>query len=133
MLQQHLPHYFLPCIFALSGIFFHCTQVFFCLFYKTKLKHQPFPPGNFTSLSLSVHRLDKASFPYTHLYNSIYHSVHNSLVTYLLLHLTVSFSRPRAMSYFSYSFSYSLYQEESLKHTKNVKISRWLNNRFQII
>ena len=33
----------------------------------------------------------------------------------------------------SYSFSYSLYQEQSLRHGRSVINVQWMNNRLQII
>lgn len=48
-----------------------------------------------------------------------------------ILHSTVSFLRARAMSYFSYSFSYPLYEEQSW--SRNVINVQWMNNRLRII
>ena len=49
------------------------------------------------------------------------------------LHLTVSFLRARVTSYFSSSFSQSLYKEQSRRHSRGVINAQWMNNRLQII
>ena len=48
------------------------------------------------------------------------------------LHLTVSFLRARVTSYFSYSFSQSLYKEQSRRHSRRVINAQWMNNRLPI-
>lgn len=49
------------------------------------------------------------------------------------LHLTVSFLRARVTSYFSSSFSQSLYKEQNRRHSRGVINAQWMNNRLQII
>lgn len=123
---------FSPYTFAVPGIFSHRALIFFSLFYKTKLRHHSpwklcvtilplWPPDWIRHLfSMLI-----STTPLTKVYFIVWLSIFST--TWL------SFFRARALPYFFSLFSYSLYQEQSLRYIRHVKNDWWMNNRLQII
>ena len=123
-----------PCYFSpLLCLEYSFMAPWSSLFYNPKLRHQLLletlyyillllrPPNWIRHFSFTL----ISTTPFTVVFIIVWLSI-------FFLHLTVSFLRARVTSYFSYSFSQSLYKEQSRRHNRTVINVQWMNNRLQI-